>query len=981
MSDMKTLEHAAYERICAKDLPDFRSEGAIYRHKKTGALMALVSNHDEEKVFSISFRTIPGNDTGVPHIMEHSVLCGSRKYPLKDPFLELLKGSMKTFLNAYTGPDRTAYPVASCNDRDFRNLVDVYMDAVLHPNIYKHKEIFLQEGWRYQLENKDDPLTINGVVYSEMKGAYSDPESVLSREIKRALFRDSEYADDSGGDPDVMPTLTYEDFLDFHRKYYHPGNSVIYLYGDMDMYDYLDYLDREYLCEYDFSEPFELHDQQPFGLVEKSMDYAISDDEDEEDSGYLSFGVTSTERDAIEDMAWRAVMSTLFDRPGAPVKQALIDAGLCTEVVDYDDSDLKQPMFIFYGKGADVARRDEFYEVLFREIEKELDKGLNKKALLGYLISTEFYFREQAFDSYPKGLYLSDSIVGEAMFDAKKAFDGIGFIDACRTLRDRVDTGYFEQLARRILLSHKHEVRLTMVPKKGINKAKEEQLAKQLENYKASLSEAEIARLVKQTADLKAYQEKPETPEALATIPLLDRSDLRREVMKYPLEKTEINGIPVLHYDTELDGITYIQTMIDVTDLPKEELPYLGLFGTLLLDMDTKKHSYAELNDELWLHVGDLFSSVYGSIPESKTGRFKGIIKHALKSLTEELPAALEFLREMVADTDFSDKKRLLELIREKRSGMRSSAMYSGNVAAYKRCMSYFVPADYFVQETNRLGQYRFLCDCEDHFEERADEIIRHLNGILAYTLQKKRLTIGVFATPKDFEEAKKLLPDLIDQWKAPDGYEAPEPATVMPWEGGYPLSRKNEAFTFSSQVNYVCAAGSFTDAGYKKSGSLAVLQTLLSKEYLWQNVRVKGGAYGCSIVINGSTGAVALTSYRDPSIGRTYDVYRAIPEYLRSLDLTERELTKYVIGTISNSDRPMSPLAKGETAVSQYMAKTSDKSRQKRRNSILDVTLEDLKKHADMIEAVLSQGYVCCFGSEQAIEKEKELFLQVEPL
>ena len=980
MRDMGTLQHVAYERLYGERLPAFKSDGLVLRHKKSGALLALLSNNDEEKAFAIGFRTIPGNDTGVPHIMEHSVLCGSRKYPLKDPFVELLKGSMQTFLNAFTAPDKTVYPVASCNDKDFRNLVDVYMDAVLHPNIYEHKEIFLQEGWRYHLAKKEDPITLNGVVYSEMKGAFSDPESVLYRMIKKSMFPDNEYADESGGDPEVIPSLTYEDFLEFHRKYYHPGNSVIYLYGNMDMYDYLDYLDREFLCEYDRSDAFRLHDQQPIGVVEKTFDYAIGDDEDEKNKSFFVYATTSVAHDAVEDMAWRAVMSTMFDRPGAPVKQALIDAGICAEVVDYNDSELKQPMFVFYGKGADAARRDEFYEIFFREIEKELDKGLSKKALLGYLTNTEFYFREQAFDSYPKGLWLGDCIIGEMMLDEKRAFSGIRYLEACKTLRGKIDTDYFENLARRILLSHKHEIRLAMNPKKGIDEAKEEELRKKLEAYKASLSGEEIEQLVQQTEALRVYQEAPETPEALATIPLLERSDLRREISKYPYDVTEIDGVPVLHYDTELDGITYLELMMDVTDLPKEELPYLGLFATLLLNMDTKKHSYIELNEELNLHVGSLYSSVYGSVSEKDYLRFKGFIRHTLKSLTDELPAALEFLRGMMGDTDFSDKKRLLEEIKEKRSSMRSNAMYSGNVAAYKRCLSYFSTVEYYVQETNRIGQYRFLCDCEDHFEERADEIIRHLNGILAYTLQKKRFTIGVFAAKKDYEKAMELLPDVLSSLQPPADKIAPESANVMPWDGGYPLSKKNEAFAYSSQVNYVAAAGNFKTAGYERAGALSVLQLLLSREYLWQNVRVKGGAYGCSIIINTVDGNVSLASYRDPSITRTYDVYKEIPEYLRGLELTDRELTKYVIGTISASDRPQTALVKGETAVGHYLNGSSEESRQKYRNEVLDVTLEDLKKYADLIEAVLAQGYVCCFGSDRAIEKEKERFLTVEP-
>ncbi|MBO4697348.1 MAG: insulinase family protein [Lachnospiraceae bacterium] len=981
MRDLGTLQHEAYERLYGERLTEYKSDGLVLRHKKSGAAVCLVSNDDEQKVFAIGFRTIPYDDTGVAHILEHSVLCGSRKYPLKDPFVELLKGSMQTFLNAFTYPDKTIYPVASCNDQDFRNLVDVYMDAVLHPNIYDRKEIFLQEGWRYHLEDRDDPVTLNGVVYSEMKGAFSDPESVLYRVTKKSMFPDNTYRTESGGDPEVIPSLTYEKFLDFHRKYYHPGNSVIYLYGDMNMYEYLDYLDREYLSDYDLGEAVSIEDQKPAGILEKTYDYPISDSEDEGDKSYFVLATMSVERELEKEIAWNAVTSTLFDRTGAPVKQALIDAGIGTDIIDYTDIDLKQPMFVLYAKGADATRRDDFFELLFKEIEKELKKGLNKKAILGYLTGVEFMYREMVSDNMPKGLGLGCTIMCEMMYDQKKAFRACRSIAACKKLRAKVDTDYFEKIAEEVLLSHKHEVRLVMNPKKGIDKEQEEALAKKLEEFKAGLSEAEIDALVAQTKALREYQEAPETPEALESIPMLKRSDLTREIRRYPLNQAEINGIPVYHFDTNLPGITYLQLMIDVTDLPKEEVPYLGLFATLLLEVDTKQHSYSDLSDEMHLHIGDLYSSIYGVMTEQNHHEFRAVLKHTMKALTEEMPVALGFFTEMLTDTLFEDKKRILDVIRERRGGMRSGVISAGHTAALKRCQSYFCECDMFIQDANRLGQYEFLCDCIDHYEDDADEIMRHLYGIMAYTLDQKRFKIGLFATPEDYETVMKMLPDTLSKLRPDPSVDAPKPAEKLPWEGGYTLRKTNEAYTFASKVNYVAAAGCYKDAGFEEKGSLQVLNTILSREYLWQNVRVKGGAYGCRAAHTSAMGSLGFVSFRDPSIGKTYDVYHAIPDYVRNLELGERELTKYVIGTISVMDAPMSPMVQGETAVNYILGGRDPERAQKIRNEILDVTEDELRSHADMIETVLKQGFVCCFGSESAIEKEKDLFLEVKPL
>jgi len=545
---------AEYEILDEHRVEDVQSDGFILRHKKSGARIAILSNNDDNKVFYIGFRTPPEDETGVPHIIEHTTLCGSKKFPVKDPFIELAKGSLNTFLNAMTYPDKTVYPIASCNDQDFKNLMDVYLDAVFNPNITKYEEIFKQEGWHYELTGKDDELKINGVVYNEMKGAYSSPDEVLSSQIYRSLFPDNTYSKDSGGNPEYIPKLTYEAYLDFYHKYYHPSNSYIYLYGDMDVVERLEWLDKEYLSLYDYKKVnSEINKQPAFDEIKNvEAQYSITMDDSQENKTYLSYN--RVVGDSLDEMLYQAfdvLDYALVSSPGAPVKQALIDAGIGDDVYGSYDAGILQPVFSFVAKNANASQADEFESIIENTLKEVVKTGINKEALLAGINSSEFKFREADFGQFPKGLLFGLNCLDSWLFDDMKPFIHLECLGTFAKLRKAVDTDYFEKLIQEYLLDNTHGSSVTVKPKRGLGNEREEALAKELSDYKASLSDEEIKKLIEDTEHLKKYQEEPSSDEDLRKLPMLTRADMKKNAMPFSNIEDELSDVKVVRHDIE----------------------------------------------------------------------------------------------------------------------------------------------------------------------------------------------------------------------------------------------------------------------------------------------------------------------------------------------------------------------------------------------------------------------------------------------
>lgn len=981
---MKLSELSAYELLEERELSDIHSMGYILRHKKSGARVTVISNDDENKVFYIGFRTPASDSTGVPHIIEHTVLCGSKKYPVKDPFVELVKGSLNTFLNAMTYPEKTIYPIASCNDTDFQNLMSVYMDAVFHPNIYQHEEIFKQEGWHYELENAGAPVTINGVVYNEMKGAYSSPDDVLERLILNSLFPDTNYGNESGGDPECIPDLTYEQYLDFHRKYYHPCNSYIYLYGDMDIAEKLQWMDEEYLGNYDKIDLDSTIKEQPAfeRPVEMKVAYPIASGESTEDHTYLSYNVVvGTVLDKKLYQAFDVLDYALLSAPGAPLKQALIDAGIGKDIVGGYDNSVMQPMFSVIAKNANLTDKERFLALVRDTLKQQVKEGVDRKALLAGINSSEFKFREADFGHFPKGLLYGIQCLDSWLFDDMQPFMHLEALETYRFLREQVDTGYFERLIEEYLFDNPHASVVIAEPEQGLGAKREAELAKKLADYKAGLSEEEIAALVEDTRRLKEYQEEPSPKEDLAKIPHLKRSDLRKEAAPLINEVIEEDGTKIVAHKMYAGGIDYLTLLFDIGDITAEELPYVGILKAVLGYVDTENYSYAELANEINIHTGGIGSSI-GIYPNVKRAEEVGLYYEVrTKVLADKLDDAMKLVREILLTSRISDEKRLQEILSQTKSRMQAGLSSAGHTVSYTRALSYFSRAAYAQDATSGIACYRVAADYEEHFAEKKGELIYILTGLVKKIFTPERMTVSITCEEQHLAAVKEAVAGLkgVLWQKEKCGKAVAENATLQPFSKMEP-EKKNEGFMDASQVQYVARAGNFVAHGFSYHGALKILKVIMGYDYLWINVRVKGGAYGC---MNGymRNGDTYFVSYRDPNLAATNEVYEGIPAYLENFDADESEMTGYIIGTISDIDTPLNPSAKGARSMTAYLQELTYEDIQRERDQILGADAQDIQNLKELITAVLSDGNLCVIGNEEALLAEKEMFMKLENL
>lgn len=965
---------AEYEILDEHRVEDVQSDGFILRHKKSGARIAILSNNDDNKVFYIGFRTPPEDETGVPHIIEHTTLCGSKKFPVKDPFIELAKGSLNTFLNAMTYPDKTVYPVASCNDQDFKNLMDVYLDAVFNPNITKYEEIFKQEGWHYELTGRDDELKINGVVYNEMKGAYSSPDEVLSSQSYRSLFPDNTYSKDSGGNPEYIPKLTYEAYLDFYHKYYHPSNSYIYLYGDMDVVERLEWLDKEYLSLYDYKKVnSEINKQPAFDEIKNvEAQYSITMDDTQENKTYLSYN--RVVGDTLDEMLYQAfdvLDYALVSSPGAPVKQALIDAGIGDDVYGSYDAGILQPVFSFVAKNANASQADEFESIIESTLKEVVKTGINKEALLAGINSSEFKFREADFGQFPKGLLFGLNCLDSWLFDDMKPFIHLECLGTFAKLRKAVDTDYFEKLIQEYLLDNTHGSSVTVKPKRGLGNEREEALAKELSDYKASLSDEEIKKLIEDTEHLKKYQEEPSSDEDLRKLPMLTRADMKKNAMPFSNIEDELLDVKVVRHDIESNGIDYISFLFDAGDFAQSELGYLGFFTNALGLVSTEKYSYTDLANATNIYTGGI-STGTASHPDIKDRNnfvFKFEVK--LKVLEKNLDKALELMEQMLLSSDFTDTKRLGELVAQIKARLQANLSSSGHLVAAMRSMSSFSRYALYQDELKGVAFYRSICRIEKELSESPKSVSDKLAAIAKKLFARNRMLISFTGNNEAYGNAKPSLEKVIAGFNK---------MSAVGNQAEVHFNTAKEAFIDASQIQYVAKTGDFICEGYEYTGALRLLRIILSYDYLWINVRVKGGAYGCMNTFLRS-GESYFVSYRDPNLSDTLDVYDRIPEYIKSFSPDERDMTKYIIGTFSALDTPMNPEAKGSRSLSAYLEGITYEQIQKERNEILNAQPEDIRRLADLVEAVLKKDSICVIGNENMIKESAGLFENVEKL
>lgn len=973
--------HPSYTLVSQEYIDEVKSFAALLRHNKTGAMVAVLSNEDKNKVFDIIFRTPPQDSTGVAHILEHSVLCGSRRFPVKDPFVELVKGSLNTFLNAMTYPDKTMYPVASCNDKDFQNLMHVYLDSVFYPNIYQHREIFEQEGWHYALDDVEGELTYNGVVYNEMKGAFSSPEQVLTRKISSLLFPDVTYGQESGGDPDYIPELSYEDFLDFHRRYYHPSNSYIYLYGDFDAAQKLDFIDKEYLSHFDALDvDSEIGLQKPFDEMKEVTEYySLGSAEEETDNTYLAYSaVLEDSLDPELYIAFGVLDYALMSCPGAPLKKALIESGVAKDVYCEYEKSSRQPYISIVAKNCNPSDKDKFMRVIRETLSGIVNTGLNENSLKAALNTMEFRFREGDYGWIPGGLMYGIMMMDSWLYDKSMPFTHLKCFKTFETLKKNIGSGYFEHLIDRYLLNNPHASLLILAPKKGLAMEKEAQLKSELARYKDSLSREQIDKIAADTAHLKEYQETPSSQEALETIPMLALEDIDKSPIPVRNEEIEIGGFRGLLHDYETKGIGYMKLMFDMTGLPKRLIPYAGLLTNVLGNIDTLSYDYENLNNEINMYTGGIYTtiSVYAHSfdkehRDSNGGDYYPMFEVGGKALYAQLGKMLELMQEIMFASRLDDKKRLKEIIDEIASRLQMAMNSSGHSVAVARATSYFSEDVYYKEMTSGLGFYRFVQNLAKNFEDQAGNLVAALRETLAFIFRKDNIMVDY--TSK--KEGLDVLGTAISGLEAHLSGHVPQKETLA-----FSPEKKNEGLITSGMVQYDAVAGNFRNGGFSYHGGLNVLKVILEYDYLWINLRVKGGAYGCMCGF-GRSGNAYFTSYRDPHLTETLEIYRQCAEYLRSFDVSGRDMLKYIIGAVSAADAPQMPSMAGVRSLTAWLGNISNEELARTRTQMLETNVDVIRGFADLIQYFVDQNNVCVVGSESQIEDNRGLFTNVENL
>ncbi|MCR5155551.1 MAG: insulinase family protein [Butyrivibrio sp.] len=973
---MRIEDLEAYEIVEKRRIEDLNSESYIIRHKKTGARIALLSNDDENKVFSIGFRTPPKDSTGVAHIIEHTVLCGSREFPVKDPFVELVKGSLNTFLNAMTYPDKTVYPIASCNDADFQNLMHVYLDAVFYPNIYKTDKIFRQEGWHYEMEDENSDLTINGVVYNEMKGAFSSADDMLSREIQNSLFPDTTYGIESGGDPDVIPELTYEEYLDFHRKYYHPSNSYIYLYGDMDMAQKLDYIDKAYLSNFDRLEvDSEITSQKAFEAPREVVKpYPILEDDPISQNTYLSYNCTAgTTLDRKLYIAFDILDYALCSAPGAPIKKVLVEKGIGQDVYSEYDNGIKQPLFSIIAKNADASQKDEFVKTIRQVLKEQVEKGIDKKALMAGLTLDEFKYREADFGRYPKGLLYGLQVMDSWLYDDNMPWINVEANDTFAQLKKEAEGHYFEDLVQKYLLDNPHRTVVVLEPQQGLTEKKDAALKEKLAKYKESLSPEEIKTIVKETKELKEYQDTPDDPEALKCIPLLTLADMKKESEKFIYELREADGVKILFHDIFTSGIAYITFLFDMKDVDPELLPYAASLKKVLGMLNTENYAYGDLYNEINIRTGGISGSISTYTDSNDVTKFETKFEISVKVLHENLHYAFDLVKEIIKSTKFDDHKRLKEIFGEQYARRQSDLAAAGHQTATLRAMSYVSPAAMVSDNVSGIANFRHLelLNRQLETEDGAKDLVDKLTYLCKLIFRPENLLIDITGTDKEYqglEEEAKAFRDVLYTEEVKKGHLELSP------------ERRNEAFKTAGQVQYVCRAGNFAGKGLKYNGALRVLKVMMAYDYLWKNIRVLGGAYGCmsSFAKNGDA---AFVTYRDPNLQNSIDVFEKASEYLRNFEADDRTILQYIIGAISDLDTPKPPSAKGSYGLTAFLCNAKMENIQKNRDELLATDTEAIRKLADYVDAFMSDECLCVIGSAEKIDESSDIFDNVEQL
>jgi Zn-dependent M16 (insulinase) family peptidase len=956
-----------FKLIEKRFVKEVNAECLYFEHEKSGARLMKIAADDPNKLFNIAFKTLPENDFGTPHILEHAVLNGSGNFPVKSPFDILMKGSLNTFLNAMTSSDYTTYPVASMNMTDYFNLMYVYLDAVFNPLMLTDSRILKQEGWHYELPEKDAQLTYKGVVYNEMKGAYSDPMTELYYQIGKNLFPDNTYGCESGGHPNYIPKLTQEYFTAFHRKFYHPSNSYILLYGNADLNRELAFINENYLSKYQKSgETAEISFQKPLQEMKVAESpYAVPEGSPVKDNTYLSLSfVTNENTDRTTTMAFNLIANALVNHESAPVRLALQDAGIGREVMGWF-SESKQNLFTILVQNANPEERDKFREVVFSTLKKVVAEGFDATAIEGILNRTEFNLKEGDYSQ--KGLlYLFRN--QQPWIYSGNAFLGLEFDKSLSEIKQSVKTRLLESLVDKYLVKNPHSLLLTLKPEPGLQSEKESELSEELAAFKASLSETQVDSLVKETQSLVKFQQSEDTPEAIASIPMLKLSDIPAEAEYYQVEDKEAAGIPVMFCNQFTNGIIYSNWYFDLRTLPQGQIPYASLLTSLLGKLGTERYSFGDLDNQLNIQTGGFYAELNTFLVDRNDEEMMPKLIVSAKATAEKTGKMADLIPEILLHSNYADKSRLKSVLIRLQSNMDADIKQNGLNYARIRASSYSTNSGVFSELINGLDYYRFLTDITTNFDQKSSEIVKNLEETAALLFNRKNLIASVTCSPDELSRFMNEIGRTASVWRE-------NPVAFSPWKFDY--HDKNEAMLSASKVQYVVKGYNFRKLGYAWNGKISVLNQIISTDWLQNQVRVIGGAYGGFSSFS-PYGAAYFMSYRDPNLKETLQIYDSTTVFLEKFNADETAITRFIIGTIARLDQPKTASQKGRTAMQCFFEKTTSGMLRKERKEILSTTAEDIRGMKKMVGDILAQNTWCVYGNEAKVRENSHLFKEL---
>ncbi len=962
-----------FELISKKWVEDLKSNVCIYKHAKSGAQLVYLQNDSSDKMMCVNFRTPTKDNTGVNHVIEHSVLCGSKNYPVKDLLNQMGKQSMSTFLNAMTSNDSTMYPVSSKNDKDFQNLMNVYLDAVFYPNVLKDKKIFQQEGMRYELNSSADELKYNGIVYNEMKGVYSSPDTILDKTIEQSLFPDTSYKYESGGLPEDMPTLTYENLIKTYNDNYNPANSYFYLYGKMDIEKQLQFIGEKYLNNFDKKEVnTELQIQKPFTQrAEKTAEYSISAGTSTENKTYLSLNYVidkATNKEVVE--AFTFLQTVLGGIPSSPIKKALKDNGFGENIkVQFNNSNI-QPSFSIIAENVNESEKEKFQKVIEETLQSITQNGIDNELMNS--VSSVYELSQRMI----KG----DYAIGYNMLIMRSWLYGgdptayLNINSDMKDIKTKMKSGDMQNLIKKYLLDNKHSSLVVLKPVIGLEEKKEAELKSKLNNYKNSLTKDQLNELVKNTQELKKWQEAPSSKEEISTLPTLNRQDINSSIKEYKTVEKSENGVKVLQHPIYTNGVDFIGLYFDTTKVTQDKLGYVYLLSQVLSNVDTKNYSKEKLTEQTLINSGGISFASSCLTKQGDNDSYSPKMVVGLLGLDENLSKGFDLVQEIMFNSNLNDKSRLKQIISNMKMQKEQNRAYDGNGVGSEKILSYMSESGKYNAYENE-GFYSFLCDLDKNFDTKSDEIVKNLQNVRDIVFNKQDM-IASFTGNEDnyktFATSFNKLSNVLKNEKLPSNKYT------------FDSSKVNEGLIIPSKVQYVFKGGDLKKSGYTENGKFKVLENVLESDYLWNNVRVKGGAYGGNIGVN--NGNVILSSYRDPNLQETIDTFNKIPGYLKNFNADEKQMDNYIIGAVGKADnsfnalnKKIGPVADGLIADELYLTGVKQSDLQKQREELVSTTAEDIRNFAPVMDAVLKQNYLCVVGGESKIKENKKNFMTIQ--